>query len=101
MMKEPTYDGGKYCVEYMEYGKWRKKKTGKYLSRNWNHITLRYAIHQFIEQTKLGFASRIVFEPTGRLVTDNHSLHQAPEWRAWKNALTSIADAIPQYEVKP
>lgn len=97
-MKEPTYDNGEYCVEFMEDGKWRKKKTGKYLSRNWNHITLRYAIQQFTEQTMLGSASRIVHERSSGVVAANQFLHQSPEWRTWKNVIDAFGEIIKDKE---
>lgn len=98
-MKEPTYDGGKYCVEHMVEGNWKKKKTGKYLSRNWNHITLGYATHQFITLTRLGNAARLVYEPAHRTVIDNKFLWSSPEHLAWHQVLESLEKVvIPAHE---
>jgi hypothetical protein len=84
MSKEPTYDGGKYCVEHLEEGRWKKTKTGKFLSRNWNHITLSYAVYQYEQKTLVGEAARIVYEPTNRIVVDNSNIHTTAAWRDWK-----------------
>lgn len=87
MTKEPIYDDGAYCVEIVVEGRWKKKKTGKYLSRNYNHITLAYALHHFEDFTRQGRAIRIVYEPTSRVVRDNCNVFTSEAYTSWHRYL--------------
>lgn len=90
----PTYDGGDYCVEHMELGLWKKKKTGIYLARNWNHITLAYALTQYEHLTRLGNAARIVHEPSNKRITENSVLFHTVAAGAWGELLRTHIDGI-------